>query len=351
MYRHNSGFDGCTSDFFPLSKVQMLVLTDEDVLRLLTMQDAIRLVEAAFAADADGMTVVFPAIVQNLGASSAHFGLKSSYVCSERFHPNELLGFKAGGYWLNNQQQFGLPNHRATIVMLNMQTGEISSVIAANAITRMRTAAAGAIAARYLARQDAKTVAILGAGEQASAQLEALMLVTNVTEVKVWSRTEHSAKLFAAEWSRKGVNTVASLSAEAIIKEADIVVTTTPATAPILEASWVQPGTHINAIGSDGAGKRELPIELIRNAKFVADKFEQSATLGELQGVAENLQMARSFLLAELGELCSGRRVGRESAKDITIFDSSGIAIQDVVVAGYVERLATELGLGTNVAL
>src|SRR5689334_13233492 len=160
-YRHcSSGWGG-----------RMLLLSDDLIQRELTMAKVIELVEEAFAADARGRATTFPAIVEYVGKAHAHLGIKSGYLNLES---GEVLGLKAGGYWLENQARHGLPNHRATMLLINPDTGEALAVMPANTITRMRTAAAGAVAARHLARQDARTVAVLGTGEQAHAQLEAL---------------------------------------------------------------------------------------------------------------------------------------------------------------------------------
>ena len=318
----------------------MLFLSDDLIQRELTMEKVIELVEEAFAADARGRAITFPAIVEYVGKANAHFGLKSGYLDLEK---GEVLGLKAGGYWLENQQRHGLPNHRATLLLIDPDTGEALAVMPANTITRMRTAAAGAVAARHLAREDASTVAVLGTGEQAHAQLEALRLTRKIAKILVWGRTPAAVASYVRAWQGRDVEVRAAENPADALAQSDIVVTTTPATSPVVLDRWVRAGTHINAIGSDGAGKREIDPALIRRSKFVADKASQSQTIGELQQLGP-------LLHAELGQICAGLRAGRESREEITIFDSSGVSFQDLVVADFLARHARENGLAQVIA-
>lgn len=320
----------------------MLLLSDEMIQRELTLATAIDLVEEAFAADALGRAITFPAIVDYVGKAQAHFGLKSGYL--DLGGNREVLGLKAGGYWLRNQELHGLPNHRATLLLIDPDTGEALAVMPANTITRMRTAAAGAVAARHLARKDATTVAVVGTGEQARAQLEALRLTRKISTVHVWGRNPAAVESYVAAWQDHDIDVRAAHTLEDALAAADVVVTTTPSTAPLVMNAWIRPGTHINAIGSDGAGKRELDPALIRRARFVADKASQSRTIGELQGLTED-----SALHAELGQICAGLRAGRENREEITIFDSSGVSFQDLVVADFLARHAREHRLGQQI--
>lgn len=338
----------------------MLLLSDEVIQRELTMAKVIELVEEAFAADARGRAITFPAIVDYVGKAHAHFGLKSGYLNldgdvpstrgAQSAHGNrEVLGLKAGGYWLRNQELHGLPNHRATMLLINPDTGEALAVMPANTITRMRTAAAGAVAARYLARQDTTSVAMVGTGEQAHAQLDALLHIHEIAKVYVWGRNAAAVTSYVAAWQGRDVDVRAAESLEDALAVADVVVTTTPSTAPLVLDAWIRPGTHINAIGSDGAGKRELDPTLIRRAKFVADKASQSETIGELQQLSQESAPHRPLLHAELGQICAGLRAGRENREEITIFDSSGVSFQDLVVADFLARHAREHQLGQQV--
>lgn len=339
----------------------MLLLSDEVIQGELSMQAVIELVEHAFSADAHGNARTFPAIVEYVGLAQAHFGIKSGYLRFEAavreagggespgMHGQEVLGLKAGGYWASNQERHGLPKHRATILLLNPDTGEALAVMSANVITRLRTAAAGAVAARYLARKDAAIVTVLGTGEQAHAQIEALRLIRDLSTLHVWDRKPAAIDAYVHEWRRRGVNAQPVVALENALAKSDIVVTTTPSTAPLFPSAWIVPGTHINAIGSDGEGKREVEPALIRRSKFVPDKIEQSFTIGELQGLAEAGCDSRTLVYAELGQICAGIKPGRENDTEITIFDSSGVSFQDLVVAHHVVGLARSKKLGLMV--
>jgi ornithine cyclodeaminase/alanine dehydrogenase-like protein (mu-crystallin family) len=180
---------------------------------------------------------------------------------------------------------------------------------------------------------------VLGTGEQAHAQVEALQLTRKIAKILVWGRTPAAVASYVAAWQGRDVDVRGAESLADALAQSDIVVTTTPSTSPIVLDRWILSGTHINAIGSDGAGKRELDPALIRRAKFVADKASQSQTIGELQQLGP-------LLHAELGQICAGLRAGRESREEITIFDSSGVSFQDLVVADFLARHARENRLG-----
>lgn len=330
----------------------MLNLSEDFVCRELSMQIVIALVEQAFAADARGNAVTFPAIVDHVGSARAHFGIKSGYLrlpatqavagqsgTTEQAAAQEVLGLKAGGYWMLNQARHGLPNHRATMLLIDPETGGPLAVVSANTITRMRTAAAGAIAARHLARTDASTVTVFGTGEQAHAQIEALRLIRPISRIFVCGRSSAANDRYISAWRELGVAAEAAGDLPRCVAQSDIIVTTTPATRPLVMSDWVHPGTHVNAVGSDGAGKKELEPELVRRSKFVADKAGQSMAIGELQGVQARAD-GRGLIYAELGEICAGLKPGREDDREITVFDSSGVSFQDLVVANYLVKRA-----------
>jgi ornithine cyclodeaminase/alanine dehydrogenase-like protein (mu-crystallin family) len=318
----------------------MLILSEEFISSALSMKTTIELVEQAFSAAASNDAVVFPAIVDYVGSARAHVGIKSGYLRIPQANGayREVLGLKAGGYWLGNQERYGLPNHRATLLLLDPMCGEPLALMPANTITRMRTAAAGAVAARHLARRNSSTVAILGTGEQAHAQLEALRVTHDIRRVFVWGRRPKAVASYADTWrSAHGLEVIPTTALAESLQQSDIIVTTTPATEALVMSAWVRPGTHVNAVGSDGAGKKELDPELIRRAKFVADRASQSETIGELQNVAPRAD-GKALIYAELGEICNGSKVGRANNDEITVFDSSGVNFQDLVVADYLVR-------------
>jgi alanine dehydrogenase len=333
--------------------MQKIIVLDEHLIREhLSCKKVIELVQAAFAADALGTVSTFPVVGRPFPDRDANFGIKSSYlkVAPEILGggSGEVLGLKTGGYWARNAER-GLSGHHSVIVLTDPLTGMTSAVVAANVITNLRTAAGGAVAARYLSRPESSVVAILGAGEQAHAQLEALLEIRLIQTVYVWARRSEAAKDYQKIWRNKGLRVEVSETPENSVRQADIVVTTTPSREPLIQKAWVKAGTHLNAIGSDSVGKQELEAALVASSKLVVDKIQQSITIGEMRQPLKQGLMKQEDIYAELGELCAKKKLGRENAEEITVFDSSGTSLQDMVVAGYLLELAKREGLGKTI--
>jgi alanine dehydrogenase len=201
-------------------------------------------------------------------------------------------------------------------------------------ITKMRTGAVGAVAARYLSREDSKVAGFVGAGVQAETQLEALLIVRpELSRIIAYDINEANMKNFAPDTkNRYGLDVEWAGSVEEAVKDADIVTTTTPVRRPIVKAEYVRPGTHINAIGADAPDKQELDTKILKQARIVIDNWEQASHGGEI-----NVALAKK-LVSELGEIVTGKKRGRESSEQITIFDSTGLAIQDVSAASEIYR-------------
>lgn len=347
----------------PSDSGRTLLLSDDLINKMISLDEAIHLVEAGFAADGVGSAVALPVVVQAIDAFDAHFGVKSGYLSASRpasahsalldylsANVGDVLGLKAGGYWYKNSE-LGLPGHRAVLLLLEPNTGSPVAVMSANSITRMRTAAAGAVAAKYLARRDSQTVGIIGAGDQAHAQLQALSLHRRIRRVYVWARRPAAAEEYASAWKQAGLHVEISREISPAIENADIIITATPSKNALVNSDWVRPGTHITAVGSDGSGKQELDVRLLQRAKVVVDKAQQSLEIGELQHALKEGLNAGKMIHAELGEICAGLKTGRENDEEITIFDSTGVNFQDLVVAAYLVRKAKSEGLGEYVLL
>lgn len=332
----------------PEASVSVWVITDAVVRACVPMQVALGLVESAFAADACGKATTFPVMVDHLPEQQAMFGIKSGHLDAVDSSPGGL-GLKAGGYWRRNSSR-GLPAHQSLMLLFAPDTGTPLALVAANAITSLRTGAAGGVAARHLAREEASVVGVIGAGDQARMQVAALRQVRPIRQVRVWSSRPERAAACAREWSEVGLDARVETAARAAVEGADIVVTTTPSREPLVGSEWVAPGTHVNAFGADAAGKQELDVALLLRAKYVADKTVQCAALGELQHAPAH-GSAGVAVYAELGEICAGLKPGRTSATELTLFDSTGCSFQDLVVAGYVLRVARERGLAQAVRL
>jgi ornithine cyclodeaminase/alanine dehydrogenase-like protein (mu-crystallin family) len=233
------------------------------------------------------------------------------------------LGAKLVTFYPNNQ---GLPTHHATIILFQPETGEPLATMDGRLITEMRTAAVSAVATRLLARPDAAVLALIGAGVQARSHLEALRLVRDFREVRVWS--PRSAGSFARE---HGVR--AAASAEEAVRGADVIVTATTSQTPVLRGAWLSPGAHVNGVGAPRPDWRELDDELLRRARIIVDS--RAAAAAESGDV-----IAAGHVEAELGEVVAGTAAGRTIPDEITLFKSLGMAVEDVVTAGLVYRKA-----------
>lgn len=318
----------------------LTVLDDATIRALLTWPDVIAQIDATFTADARGNAAVLPVVGHSL--NGGRYGIKTSHLrLGEGEDALEVFGLKLGSYFPGNAAR-SLPTHSAAMLLGDPHTGQPSALLAANAITEYRTAAAGAVAARHLAREDAAVVALFGTGGQARAQLEALSQVRPIREVRVWSRTPAQAEHFARTVDLPGVTLRAMREGQAACDGADVVVTVTPAEAPIVWRDWIAPGTHVNAMGSDAPGKQELDPALLAVATVVVDRRAQSVGIGELQQPVAHGLMSADDVYAELGEVCAGLKPGRQAPGQITVFDSTGVSFQDTALAGHVLRLARQ---------
>lgn len=245
----------------------------------------------------------------------------------------------------------GLPSLGGLMVVLDAATGIPAAALFDNGyLTDLRTALAGAVAARHLAAPDASVVGVVGAGLQARVQLEALRLVRPVRAVRVWARRADAAAAYAA-WARDalGLDATTVASAADVVTEGGIVVTTTPATEPLLDEAGLRPGVHVTAVGSDAPGKQELTVGLLRAAdRVVVDRRSQSVVLGELRAaVAEGHDPS---MAVELGEVVAGTAAGRTGADDVTVCDLTGTGAQDTAIAALVVARARDGGRGTVIA-
>jgi alanine dehydrogenase len=263
-------------------------------------------------------------------------GIKSGY-----WPENSAIGLKLAGSWPANGQR-GLQSHQATVLLSDAETGRVRALIDGNAVTTQRTAAAGAIGLRLLARPDSRVVAVLGAGVQAAAQIAAVRLVCPAVQtIRIWARDIVKAQSLAQTENIAAGEVIAVADVADALRGSDIVITTTPSTHPLFPSELIKSGMHINAIGADSSGKRELPPDLIERVRLVVDDREQARTLGESQP-----PVAWPDDPPTVGEVLEGMSTGRTSNDDITVFDSTGLGLQDVAAAAllYQRALLTDLG-------
>lgn len=257
-----------------------------------------------------------------------------------------LVGDAAGIKWVNmhprNRERHGLPTVMAVIVLNNPATGEPLAILEGSLITALRTAAAAALATRLLARPDAESLGVFGCGAQAAHQIRAISRVRTLRDIAVYDRLPERAEALKASLPEFPIRLAGADEAAA----ASILTTLTPSTAPYLLGGWVRPGTHINAMGADAAGKEELDPEILRHARVFIDDWEQATHSGEINVPLRNGTFKASDIVGTLGELVLERIAGRISPADITVFDSTGLAVQDIVLADYVRREAEQQNAG-----
>jgi ornithine cyclodeaminase len=242
-----------------------------------------------------------------------------------------IVGFKVGSYWPNNHA-VGLAPHGSSIFLLSPDTGRLMAIVDASHVNGPRTAAADAVAAHLLAKPTAQTLTLIGAGHQAEHEAHALCAIRPIRRILIVSRSSARAALLRdGLTARLGID-VETVGVEQGCREADILVTVTSSRAPLFDASWVRPGTHVASMGSDQAGKQELPPSLLHRARLFCDLPSQAIEIGEFQHVKKEIQ-SRALAVTAVGDLLLSRAGGRSSPDDITVFDSSGLALQDLFVA------------------
>jgi ornithine cyclodeaminase/alanine dehydrogenase-like protein (mu-crystallin family) len=316
-----------------------LLLKEKDVRELLTMSDAIAAVEEVMRRQANGQAIVHPRHRLELPDKGFLHYMAGADVAAG------LVGMKLYTS-VRGALRFLVPLYRSA-------TGELIALVEADYLGLMRTGAASGVATRYMARQDAKTLGVIGTGYQAGSQIEAVAAVRKLNRVRVFGRDAERRAKFAAEMSaRLYINVELATSAEDAVRGADIIVTATTALKSVVDGAWIAPGTHINAIGANFPQKRELDDAAVaRASRIVVDFIEQAKMeAGDLiQAFAQN--PARWNSVHELSEVITGKFPGRANAEEVTLFKSSGIAIWDVAVAAKVVELAAAKGRGLQVPL
>ncbi|MDP4033282.1 MAG: ectoine utilization protein EutC [Pseudorhodobacter sp.] len=328
---------------------QPIILLSEADLRALVPLDheAIACVEQAFQALATLPVVMPPILRLDIAEHRGEVDVKTAYVPGI-----DSFAIKISPGFFGNPA-LGLPSTNGMMVVLSARTGLVEALLLDNGyLTDIRTAAAGAVAANYLARPDAATVAILGAGMQAGLQLQALCLVRKVTAARIWARDPAKAAAKAAALTQGlGLPVTPAATVWQATAGADIVVATTPATAPILHADVLEPGQHITAMGADAEHKNEIAPEVITRARYVADRLTQTRTLGELHHAIAAGLVAADAHFPELGQIIAGQSAGRQSAQDITLADLTGTGIQDTAIAALALRRAQVVGAGQKISV
>jgi alanine dehydrogenase len=325
--------------------LKTLILTKSQIKRLIDMPMVIKAVERAFRLQGENLTQMPPKIYLHLDKFSGDFRAMPAYL--QRI---EACGIKWVSVHAKNNRK-GLPTVMATIILSDPRCGYALAIMDGTLITNLRTGACGAIAAKYLARKDSSSVGLVGCGVQAKYQLLALNKLFDIKKVYVWGNERSCAEKFLKESKDFKLNIEIREKISDCVKDADIVVTTTPVHKPIVKADWIKQGTHINAIGADAKGKEELQPALLKKAKIIIDDRRQAIHSGEINVPISRGIIKPKDIYASLSEVITGKKKGRANSKEITIFDSTGLAIQDIAVADLVYKSALKKGVGEFVNL
>ena len=324
----------------------MRVFSRRDVLDLLSLTDCIAAVEHAFRLHAEGHTLG-PGVL-GVPARRGGFHIKAAGLLGERSY----FAAKTNANFPENPQRFGLPTIRGTVVLADAETGEPLAVMDSASVTALRTGAATAVAAKFLARRDSRSATIVGCGAQGETQLAAIAAVLPLQHVSVLDTDLARAENLAARAARDlGLHVDVSGDLREALRGSDVCVTCTPSRRAFVSRDDVRPGTFVAAVGADNHGKQELEPTLVASATLVVDVLDQCAEIGELQHVLAGGLMTRDQVHAELGDVVAGRRPGRTHSDEIIIFDSTGTALQDVAAAIVVYERGQAMGRGIEVKL
>jgi alanine dehydrogenase len=327
--------------------MKTLLLKKEDVRRLIGMKEVIDMVEEAYKAFSSGQVLQPGYMGIHLPSPRGEIDFKAGYDRS-----SEVISLKAssGGFG-ENPQAYGLPTGMGTILLFDARTCALVCVMDGSLITGLRTGAAGAVSVKALARKDARRIGSIGNGNQARMQIRAITEVQPIEAVCAWDENPEASAKFKAEIEGEfGLQVRVADSKREAVAQADILITTTRGKGSLVEADWVRPGTHIIAIGTDQQGKQELDPELFRNAKIVCDSIEQCVQKGETWHPLDRHIITRDAIHGEIGQILLGEKPGRENAEEVTIFDSTGMAIQDNTTSYRIYQNAIKDGLGTPFA-
>ncbi|THD80854.1 ornithine cyclodeaminase family protein [Aliigemmobacter aestuarii] len=319
----------------------MLIVPENLIAELVTPEMALTAVEAVFAAMARGEARNFPVVREALGHEDALYGFKGGFDRS-----GAHLGLKAGGFWPHNLERRGLINHQSTVFLFDPDTGTPTAMVGGNLLTALRTAAASSVSIKYLARPDARVLGMVGAGHQATFQLRAALQQRRFEKVIGWNYHPEMLPNIAKVAEEAGV------PFEAVplegMRVADVIITITSAFAPSLMADHVGPGTHLACMGTDTVGKQEVEAELVAGATVFTDEVAQSVSIGEAQhAVSAGLLSAAG--ITPIGAVINGAHPGRTREDEITVFDGTGVGLQDLAVAAAIVDLAVARGIAIKV--
>ena len=330
-------------DGVSMSQHELAIVPEGMIADMLTRDAAFDAVEKVFAAMAAGDAYNFPVVREAIGHEDALYGFKGGFD-----RAGGVLGLKAGGYWPHNLDRRGLINHQSTVFLFDPDTGRVKAMVGGNLLTALRTAAASSVSIRHLVRKDAKVLGMIGAGHQATFQLRAALETHAFEKVIGWNYHPDMLPNIAEVAMEAGV------PFEAVdlpgMQEADAIISITSSFDATLLAEHVSPGTHIACMGTDTKGKQELAADLMAKATVFTDEIAQSISIGEAQHAIGAGLIAEADIV-QLGAVINGTHPGRTSDDEITIFDGTGVGLQDLAVAGSIVEVAVAQGQATVVPI
>ena len=321
----------------------MLIVSEETCKEVVGRADAFTAVEKVFAAMARGDAYNFPVIREAIGHADALYGFKSGFD-----RAGLVLGLKSGGYWPGNVEK-GLTNHQSTVFLFDPDTGMLDALVGGNYLTAVRTAAASSVSISHLARPDAKVLGMVGAGHQAGFQLRAAADQRDFEKVVAWNFHPEMLPGLAKVAEETGLPFEA-VEREQLGAEADVIITITSAHEPLLMKDWIKPGTHLACMGTDTKGKQEVDPALVATATLFTDEIAQSVTIGETQHAIASGAI-KETAITPIGDVINKSHPGRTSDEEITLFDGTGVGLQDLAVASVAAKLAADQGKAQQVTL
>ncbi|MCF6302675.1 MAG: ornithine cyclodeaminase family protein [Devosiaceae bacterium] len=319
----------------------MIIVPEKEIAGLMGRSQSFDAVEAVFAAMASKDAYNFPVIREAIGHADALYGFKSGFD-----RKSLALGLKSGGYWPGNEAK-GLTNHQSTVILFDADTGKVKALVGGNLLTALRTAAASAVSIKHLAPKNAKTLGMIGAGHQSAFQLRAAVEQRNFEKIIGWNYHPEMLSRLKDTATELGLP-FEQATLEQIGAEADVIISITSSHDPILLDAHVRGGTHIACMGTDTKGKQEVEAALVARASVFTDEVAQSVSIGECQHAIADGSLKQSEII-ELGAVINGTHPGRVSEDEITLFDGTGVGLQDLAVASAVVDLAVEKGIAIEV--
>jgi ornithine cyclodeaminase len=319
----------------------MRIVPEAEIAGLMSEDAAFDAVEAVFAAMSRGEARNFPVVREDIGYAGALYGFKSGFD-----RANGVLGLKSGGYWPENAEK-GLTNHQSTVVLFDPDTGQPQALVGGNHLTALRTAAASAVSIKHLSRPDARVLGMVGAGHQSAFQMRAAVRQRDFDRVVGWNMHPEMLPRLAQTAEELGLPFEA-VDLDDLGAQADVIVTITSSFSALVQGSQVRPGTHVACMGTDTKGKQELDPAILEYARVFTDEVAQAVSIGECQHAVGAGRISESAITA-IGDVITGNRPGRMSADDVTVFDGTGVGLQDLAVAARAVALAVSRGAAREV--